>query len=341
MIQLLRQSLCAQGHATKHRVLPTTNPAFLDLQAQDRVLPLLGLQCNLEEFLQQEKIDVVHAHNLHRGHCPGLASVIVNTCRARRIPLVITVHDIGTYSSSAALASANAALSAAVTVTTSPYNHKLLAKTLGIRAQAVIEPCVSFPATPSRHSTEAVSIAIPGRLSPPKGILESAIIAGHLSNSRRPVTVMLSNSRHPHYGADLSYVDAVRKLDSTFPTLKCLFNEAPNPNSLYCTAVVTICMPLAPEGFGMVPLESLAFGTPVLVHPLGGLSWTAGVPGVRIGDPFDALKTCTLLQDMILNRSLLREEIAKGRAALEERFSPQLMATRHLAVYERALKKHR
>lgn len=65
------------------------------------------------------------------------------------------------------------------------------------------------------------------------------------------------------------------------------------------------------------------------------------MPGVRIGHPLDALKTCTLLQDMVVNRSALGEEIMIARAALEERFSPQLMATRYLAIYEHALKKRR
>lgn len=319
-------------------MLPTTNPAFLGLQNQCRVLPVLGFQDTLEHLLLQQEIDVVHAHNLHRDHCPGLARSIVKTCQVRRIPVIITVHDIGAYSTSSALASAKAALSAAMCVTTSSYNHKLLAKTFGVRAAAIIEPCVSFPVTPSVDSTQAASIAIPGRLHPPKGILESALIAGHLSNSLGPVTVMLSNYRHPHYGADMAYVNAIGDLCGSFPKLNCVFNEAGDPSSLYHGASVTICMPLAPEGFGIVPLESLASGTPVIVHPLGGLSWTAGVRGVRIGDPFDALKTCTLLHDMMFNRSALREEIAQGRAALEERFSPHIMAARYLAVYERAAK---
>jgi D-inositol-3-phosphate glycosyltransferase len=149
---------------------------------------------------------------------------------------------------------------------------------------------------------------------------------------------MLSNYRHPHYGADLGYVNAIRDLGGAFPNLNCVFNEAPDASSLYGGASVTICMPLAPEGFGIVPLESVACGTPVIVHPLGGLSWTAGVPGIRIGDPFDARKTCTLLHDMVFKKTLLRQEIAEGRAALEERFSPHIMAARYLAVYERAIK---
>lgn len=324
-----------------HRVLPTTNPAFLSLQDQSRVLPLFAFQSTLEHLLKKQEIDVVHAHNLHRDHCPGLASSITKTCHARRIPLIITVHDVGAYSSAPALASAKAALGAAVCVTTSSDNHKLLAKTFGVRALEVIEPCISFPSTPATAPTETPRIAIPGRLHPGKGILESAVIAGHVSNSLGSLTVMLSNYHHPHYGADLAYVNAIRDVGRTFPKLSCVFNEAPDASSLYCGAGVTLCMPLAAEGFGIVPLESLACGTPVIVHPLGGLSWTAGVPGIRIGDPFDAQKTCALLHEVLVNTSTLRQEIAQARPALEQRFSPDVIAARYLAVYERALKKHR
>ncbi|HTU44942.1 MAG TPA: hypothetical protein VMF91_07760 [Bryobacteraceae bacterium] len=46
VIQFLRRSLGSQGDAQAHRVLPTTNPAFLGLQNQSRVLPVLGISRN-------------------------------------------------------------------------------------------------------------------------------------------------------------------------------------------------------------------------------------------------------------------------------------------------------
>jgi hypothetical protein len=73
--------------------------------------------------------------------------------------------------------------------------------------------------------------------------------------------------------------------------------------------------------------------------PLGGLTWTNGIQGVRIGGFRDPVKTCAIIQDMITNRKTLQGEIDEGRAALEARFSPEVMNSRYLALYDYALKR--
>ena len=76
---------------------------------------------------------------------------------------------------------------------------------------------------------------------------------------------MLSNHKHEHFGFDRLYVNTILQVADAFPNLEIVFNEAPDSSALYRQGNITICAPLLPEGFGLVPLESLVYRRPVLV----------------------------------------------------------------------------
>jgi D-inositol-3-phosphate glycosyltransferase len=105
----------------------------------------------------------------------------------------------------------------------------------------------------------------------------------------------------------------------------------------YYSAAEVVVMPSHYESFGMVALEAMACGTPVIASQVGGLAYLIqdGVTGYHIPDgDHDALceKLTALLGDETLRRSL-------GDHAMQhaQDYSWEKIARRMLAVYESML----
>jgi len=94
------------------------------------------------------------------------------------------------------------------------------------------------------------------------------------------------------------------------------------------------------EPFGLVAIESLAAGTPILVAERGGLTEIAEASG-RAAETFDPAKPQTFHQKMrqILNASHRFRDPALHAACrlTAEKFSPNRMAEEYLAVYRQLL----
>src|SRR5215218_784568 len=103
---------------------------------------------------------------------------------------------------------------------------------------------------------------------------------------------------------------------------------------LYAGARATVMLGGWPEPFGLVAIESLATGTPVIARRAGALTETIehGVNGFLVDDLTEAELAVQQVAD--LDRRAIRE------AALE-RFSPSRMACAYEAVYERILAEKR
>jgi glycosyltransferase involved in cell wall biosynthesis len=99
---------------------------------------------------------------------------------------------------------------------------------------------------------------------------------------------------------------------------------------LYAGAFATIMLGAWPEPFGLVAIESLATGTPVIARRAGALTETIehGVDGYLVDDLTEAELAVTMIPD------LDRDEIR--RRALE-RFSPARMTEEYEAVYRQLL----
>ena len=97
-------------------------------------------------------------------------------------------------------------------------------------------------------------------------------------------------------------------------------------------------MPSHYESFGMVALEAMACGTPVVASQVGGLAFLVqdGQTGFVVpdGDP-DALGE--RLADLIRNPQL-REQLGQQAAIYAQDFSWQLIAARILKEYKSLLR---
>jgi len=92
------------------------------------------------------------------------------------------------------------------------------------------------------------------------------------------------------------------------------------------------------EGLGVVLLEAMAFGVPVVASGLGGITdiVTDGVTG-RLVPPGDPNALAAALRGLAQDPALGRRLAEAGRSLLREQFSWPAITTRWLAVYERVL----
>ncbi len=117
------------------------------------------------------------------------------------------------------------------------------------------------------------------------------------------------------------------------------FLGAKNQNTLvnYYSAAQMVVMPSFYESFGMVAIEAMACGTPVIASDVGGLAYTVedGFNGylVPLRDPPALAEKITLL----LKYNDLRDHLGGQARHWVERFSWENIAEQMLAVYQRAL----
>lgn len=99
---------------------------------------------------------------------------------------------------------------------------------------------------------------------------------------------------------------------------------------LYARALATIMLGAWPEPFGLVAIESLATGTPVIARRAGALTETVehGIDGFLVDDLVEAALAVGRVAD--LDRSVIR-------ARALERFSPQRMADEYEVAYRQVI----
>ena len=104
----------------------------------------------------------------------------------------------------------------------------------------------------------------------------------------------------------------------------------------YYSAADVVVMPSRYESFGMVALEAMACGTPVIASDVGGLSYTVqdGVTGflVPANDP-DSLADAIC---HILNDQAFRDTLGQQAAAAARQYAWPRIADQILDVYDEA-----
>jgi D-inositol-3-phosphate glycosyltransferase len=104
----------------------------------------------------------------------------------------------------------------------------------------------------------------------------------------------------------------------------------------YYSAADVLVVPSHYESFGMVALEAMACGTPVIASKVGGLSMAVqdGITGYLVpnGDPEQLAQKIRL----ILSQPQLAQEISHQAVAWAQRFRWPLIAQRILEVYDEA-----
>ncbi len=168
------------------------------------------------------------------------------------------------------------------------------------------------------------SLALVGRMSPEKGIAEGVELAQRTGRKVRIAAKVRERSEHEYFDRVLRPAlerDQVEFLGEL---------EEPERDVLYAGALATLALGAWPEPFGLVAIESLATGTPVIARRAGALPELVehGVDGFLVDDLTEAELAVELVPG--LDRALIR------RRALS-RFSATRMADEYETVYRQLI----
>ena len=265
--------------------------------------------------------DVLHAHWwLPAGVCALLTS------RVLRVPLAVTLHgtDVHLLRNRLVRRVALAVLRrAALVVVVSEDLHRLAVESLGLPDEQVevLRMPVSRVAAPApAPSGGPVRVVAAGRLSTEKGfdvLLEAMALA---AADGLDVQLDLVGSGPEH--------DRLARLAEGLNGRVTLVPAQPR-DALWARmdAAQVLVVPSRREGLGLVALEAIARGRPVIASRAGGLPEVVidGVDGVLV-PPEDARALADALQKLPLPRP-------SGTAL--DRHAPERVAAAHLAAYER------
>lgn len=167
-------------------------------------------------------------------------------------------------------------------------------------------------------------LAFVGRITPEKGIADVIALARDTGHHLKMAAKVYDKHEKEHFAEVVQpAIDEgiVEFLGEVGPLER---------DPLYAGAFATVMLGAWPEPFGLVAIESLATGTPVIARRAGALTETIehGVDGFLVDDLTEAELAATKIPE------LDREEIR--RRALE-RFSPQRMTDEYEAVYRAVL----
>lgn len=309
VLDVLARGLHAAGHDI---VLATTGDATCPVPTvratpwalgTDQATPINESVHVLEAYSQLGEVDIIHDHTLVGPLVgPRLASA----------PIVTTNHApfLG------AMATYYRHVSATVPVIAISHAQAQLA--LGVRIAAVIHHGIEIDAVPMGRGDGGYALFL-GRMSPDKGVVAAVEIARRAGIPLRIAAKMREPDEHAYFetavrpllGADVEYVGEVGGSDKL-----ALLGGA-----------IALVNPIAwPEPFGMVMIEAMAAGTPVVATAIGSApevvaDGVAGFLATGVEDLADRLQRAATL-----DRRAVRRWVA-------EHFSAEAMVQAHLQLY--------
>jgi glycosyltransferase involved in cell wall biosynthesis len=171
-------------------------------------------------------------------------------------------------------------------------------------------------------------LAFVGRITPEKGIADVIELARRTRLPLKMAAKVYDKHEQTHF--DEVVLPAIEKGIVEF-----LGEVGPlERDPLYASALATVMLGAWPEPFGLVAIESLATGTPVIARRAGALTETIehGIDGFLVDDLIEAELAVSMIGD--LDRTRIRERAL-------ERFSPERMTTEYEAVYAALLERVR
>jgi glycosyltransferase involved in cell wall biosynthesis len=177
-------------------------------------------------------------------------------------------------------------------------------------------PLEQMPFSP----TSGDYLAFVGRITPEKGVADCIAVARSAGMKLRMAAKVYDEHEKEHFAEVVQ--PAIR--DGTVEFLGEL--GPPERDALYAGAAATLMLGAWPEPFGLVAIESMATGTPVIARRAGALTETIdhGQTGFLVDDEIEAELAIRFARE--LDRASVRRQVVT-------RFSPQRMADEYEAVY--------
>jgi glycosyltransferase involved in cell wall biosynthesis len=250
-------------------------------------------------------VDLVHDHTLAGPLYRG---------RPEQLPVVTTIHSELTPAFAAVYAAASR------DTTLIAISKSQVSSALADRVAAVIPHGMEVAAVPVGHGQGGYACFL-GRMCPDKGVVE-AIEVAQLAGIPLRIAAKMREPAEVQY-----YHDVVEPLQG--PDVEFLGEVGGADKYELLGAAMALLNPIQwMEPFGLVMIEAMATGTPVVATPTGSAPEIIddGVSGFLASSPEDLARL--LLRTADLDRRTVR-------AQAEERFSTERMVDEHLALYAR------
>ena len=223
------------------------------------------------------------------------------------------------------------------------------------RKVAIIPPGVDvshFYPIPADEAKEFIGISpqdrmllFVGRIEPLKGIdtLIEAIAHLRLRGALRPKSLCLSviggepDVSQESLSEEMSRLQDLRARYGVDDFVAFLGRRGQDTLPYYYSAAEAVVVPSYYESFGMVALEAMASGTPVVASQVGGLAFLVqdGVTGFTV--PVDEPDTLADRLQQIIENPQLREEMGAQAAAFAREYAWEKIAARLVKLYEEVL----
>ena len=317
------------------RILPVGNYYQILTPFSAQHICLGRLRSEVEALIRRHEIRIVHTHNIHRPNGPGVAEALAEVFERMHIQHIATVHDLVESVSREELKRQRDILSKARCITTSQFISSQLRKLMDIEPLRTIELGIPFPARDQAEGPSGqLTLCAPGRLLAQKGLLDAVIVSGHISVERGCTRLLLSSKQNPHNGGAPRFLEEVARLATCFPNLTVEFFGGQNPvPDMYRRAHLTLCLPQMVEGFGLIPLESVASGRPVVAIPNGGMSWVQNYDAIITVTTRDLVKVVDAVNSVIADWSRWHARTVALYEDLSQRFSADRMTREYAETY--------
>ncbi len=322
---------------------------------------------NIESFRARSELayDVVHSHYWLS------APVAQRLCRMWDLPLVSMFHTLGRIKNHVSTSAQERERSARILiehvamaeaqrlVAASPTDMQQMVSDYGAdpgRIRVVPEgvdarrfhPMDRFLARSVAGLGEGPQVLFVGRIQRLKGIdlllrAFAVLLAGWEREPKPHLTVVGGLRRSAGVDPDRKERHSLRRLAASLGIASQVeFRDAVAHDKLptYYAAADVVVVPSTYESFGLVALEAMACGTPVIASRVGGLQWTVrdGATGflVRQRDP----EAFASAMGRLLRDEDLRARMSEEAAHVASAFSWEGVASRILAVYEELMPCH-
>jgi glycosyltransferase involved in cell wall biosynthesis len=168
-------------------------------------------------------------------------------------------------------------------------------------------------------------LAFLGRTSPEKGLDEAIEIA---KRAQMPLKIAAKIDR-----VDSQYFETVVKPLLDHPLIEFIGEIGSSEKNVFLGSAAGLLFPIAwSEPFGLVMIEAMACGTPVIAYPLGSVPEVIeeGVTGFIVPDLDSAVKAVNRLGEI---------DRMKCRRHFEQHFDAERMAEDYLNIYQRLVQR--
>jgi glycosyltransferase involved in cell wall biosynthesis len=173
------------------------------------------------------------------------------------------------------------------------------------------------------HARPEGYLAFLGRTAPEKGVDEAIRIAT-MANTPLKIAAKVDRVDEQYFAAEIEPL-----LDN--PLIEFIGEIGPSQKSEFLGNASALLFPINwPEPFGLVMIEALACGTPVIAYPFGSVPEVieSGVTGFVVGDADDATSAV---------RNISQIDRRNCRIHFERRFTAARMARDYMALYRQLI----